>query len=350
MAFMNIFENDAFSLASMSDAIERVPTNPGTLNQLNIFSSRGIRDLTIGIEERKGTFSLIPFSDRGAPMGQGSGTKSKLRYFKTARIAKADTITAGELQFVREFGTEDQVKQLQTELARRMSGPTGLIADVEYTKEYMALAAIQGLFAGVDDTGAQSIIYDYFSEFELGARPADLAFNFAARAAGSGDLREFIQQNIIRSVRDAAQGARYSGFLALCGRDFFDALLKCPEIVDTYKTDGERKWLRTSYDGMEFDYFGVTFKEYVGDHDSNNDVKIADDKCVIIPTGLGNSVFEVVYAPAESFADIGTVGRELYAYTTPDTKHDRFVELEVASYPLYICKRPDLLRYGKLGA
>lgn len=341
MDFMNIFENDAFTMASMTSAIERVPTNPGTLGQLNLFSPHPIRNVTVGIEERAGQLKLIKTSQRGAPLAQGRSIKSKMRYFGTTRIAEGDTIMASELQFIRQFDTENQIKQLQSELALRMGGPTGLLADVQYTKENMRLGAIQGKF--LDSDG--SVIYDYFTEF--GITPAtEIAFDLANATAGA--LRENIQKNLIRPMRRLAQGARYSGIKALCSASFFDAIMKNPEVRASYEGIPEQVWLRTNYDGQAFDFGGVEWIEYIGD-DANAEVRIADDKCVFIPTGVGNSVFEVVYSPAESFDDIGTLGREVYAYTTPDEKKNRFVELEVASYPLYMCKRPDLLFSGRLG-
>lgn len=342
MDFMNIFENDAFSLASMTSAIERVPTNPGTLGQLNLFNSHPIRNVTVGIEERAGSLSLIQSSNRGAPLEQGTGKKSTMRYFGTTRIAKGDTILASELQFIRQFDTENQIKELQSELAMRMGGADGLLADVQYTKENMRLGAIQGKFLDADG----SVIYDYFTEF--GITPAT-EIAFALATATGGALRENIQNSVIRPMRRLAQGARYTGIKALCSASFFDALIKNAEVRATFEGIPEQTWLRTSYDGQSFDFGGVEWIEYVGD-DANSEVKVADDKCVFIPTGVGNGVFEAVYSPAESFDDIGTLGREVYAYTTPDMKHNRFVELEVASYPLFLCKRPDLLFSGKLGA
>lgn len=342
MDFMNIFKNDAFTMASMTSAIDRVPTNPGTLGQLKLFNSHPIRNVVVGIEERAGKLSLIKTSLRGAPVEQGTGKKSKLRYFETTRVAKGDTIQASELQFIRQFDTENQIKQVQAELAMRMTGPDGLLADVDYTKENMRLGAIQGKF--MDSDG--SVIYDYFDEFSIVAN-TEIAFNLAVSA--DGVLRELIQKNVIRPMRQKAQGARYTGVKALCSASFFDALMKNPEVRATFEGIPEQVWLRNTYDGQSFDFGGVEWVEYVGD-DANSEVKIADDTCRFIPTGVGNGVFEVVYSPAESFDDIGTLGKDVYAYTLPDEKRNRFVELEVASYPLFMCKRPDLLFSGKLGA
>lgn len=343
MEFMNIFENDAFSLSSMTDAIDRVPTNPGTLGQLNLFNVNPIRTETVGIEERAGTLSLIQTSKRGTPLEQGLADKAKMRYFATTRIAKEDHILASELQFVRQFNTTDQIKSLQSEMARRMTGATGLLADVIYTKENMKLGAIQGKFLDADG----SVIYDYFTEFQITAN-TEIGFNLTVTT--DGDLREMIQQNVVRPMRQKAQGARYSGVTALCDATFFDALMKNPEVRGSYQGIPEQVWLRTNYDGRDFDFGGVTWVEYFSD-DADDTVKIPTGTCKFIPNGTGNSVFEVVYSPAESFEDIGTLGREVYSGVFADVSgRNRFVDLEVASYPLYMCKRPDLLFSGRIGA
>ena len=64
------------------------------------------------------------------------------RHFDVPRLKHEDTITAAELQNVRAFGTESELMQVQAEVARRLSGPTGLQRNIEYTWEFQRLAAI----------------------------------------------------------------------------------------------------------------------------------------------------------------------------------------------------------------
>uniref|UniRef100_UPI001CC405E5 major capsid protein n=1 Tax=Burkholderia diffusa TaxID=488732 RepID=UPI001CC405E5 len=133
---------DPFTAISLSDAVQRNPYQPQGLGALNIFEPNPIRTKALGIEERTGKLVLIPFSQRGAEGTQRTTEKRDMRYFEVPRLMHDDTLYAEELQGIREFGTESILMQVETEVARRLSGPTGLLASVEYTKEYLRLAAL----------------------------------------------------------------------------------------------------------------------------------------------------------------------------------------------------------------
>ena len=329
----------------MSEAIERVPTNPGRLGQLNLLSNKPIRTDHFGIEEREGVLNLIQTSKRGEPLEKGTVEKRKMRYFNTSRIAKQDTILASELQFVRAFNTENAVKQVQAEIAARLSGSTGLIADLDYTREYHRLGAIQGKVMDADGT---SVIYDFYDEFDLVAA-TEIAFDLSAASPTDGVLRKLIQTSVIRPMRQIAKGARYSGIRALCSPEFFDALIAHPEVRETYKGYAANADLRTGYDKEAFQFGGITWEEYIGD-DTNTEVALTAEKVRFVPEGTGNSIFQTIYSPGERFDDIGQLGKEVYSWVIPDDKRDAFVDLEVFTYPLYMCRRPDMLFSGKAGA
>ena len=60
MAFMNIFQADAFSVASMTDAINRVEYTPSRIGELGLFRQTPHRSDVIGIEEQEdGKLRLI---------------------------------------------------------------------------------------------------------------------------------------------------------------------------------------------------------------------------------------------------------------------------------------------------
>jgi len=345
MEIMNIFKNDAFSLASMSDAIERVPTNPARLGQLNLFSAKPIRTTLFGVEEREGSLSLIQTSLRGESLEKATKGKRKMRYFETSRLAKQDTILASELAFVRSFNTEDQVQQVQAEIAQRLNGNDGLLADLDYTREYHRLGAIQGKVMDADGT---SVIYDFYDEFDI-VESDEIAFDLSAASPTDGDLRKLIQVKIIRPMRKIAKGSRYSGIRALCSPEFYDAFIAHPEIRETYKNWSANADLRKGYDGEVFQFGGVSWEEYVGD-DSNSEVALGAEKVRFVPEGTGNTIFQTIYSPGETFDDIGQLGKEVYSWVIPEEKRNTKVDLEVFTYPLYMCRRPDMLFRGKAGA
>ena len=66
------------------------------------------------------------------------------------------------------------------------------------------------------------------------------------------------------------------------------------------------------------------------------------------PRGAG--IFQMAYAPGEDFASLDTIGQERYARIVRDTKRDRWVEVEVDSYPLPVCVLPQALASGRAGS
>jgi hypothetical protein len=341
MPFMDIFNQDAFSLTSMLGAVERVDTKPNRLGQLGIFNTNPVRTETIAIEERAGTLSLIQTSGRGDPLDQRTTEKRKIRNFNTSRVAKQDHILASELAFVRQFGTENMIMQLQMELARRLDGPSGLIAEVEMTWENMRLGAVQGILTDADG----SVIYNWFDEFGI-TQATETDFDLDNASPASGVLRKTIQDKVVRAMRRLAKGARYTEIRALCGSAFFDDLIAHPEVRESYLSQVAASELREGYDGTEFRFGGVVWEEYVGT-DDNSTVAVGTDKVKFFPSGGGNTVFEVAHSPGESFSHLGQLGEPIYPMVVPDMNRDQFVDLEVYSYPLFICKRPEMLLRGK---
>jgi len=180
MATLDIFKQNAFSLISLLQAFERLPYVPQRMNELNVFTPNPVRTETVAIENRDGVLSLIKTSNRGAPLEQRTNEKRNIRDFRTLRIAKADRITAAELAFIRAFGSESELMQVQAEIARRLSGPVGLSNAVELTLEYMRLGAIQGIVYDADG----SVIRDWFDEFDI-TPAAEINFDLGNAASKS---------------------------------------------------------------------------------------------------------------------------------------------------------------------
>uniref|UniRef100_UPI00186483B3 major capsid protein n=1 Tax=Bartonella bovis TaxID=155194 RepID=UPI00186483B3 len=107
---ISFFNHNAFSMATMMRAIENYAFKPDLIGSLNLFEEVETNKTTVGIERRDNKLSLIPTSQRGAPLIEADRDGRNVRFFKTTRIAKSDTIKAEEIQDRREFGTEDQLE------------------------------------------------------------------------------------------------------------------------------------------------------------------------------------------------------------------------------------------------
>lgn len=346
MIGMDVFRQDAFSALTLTSTVERIPYAPTYLGDLNVFVPNPIRTTALAVEERDGVLTVIGASQRGAPVSNERTTeRRKIRYFEVPRITQGDTIHAHELQNIRAFGEETEFMQVQTEVARRLAGPTGLVANVNYTWENMRLGAVQGKLLDADG----SVLYNWFDEFQF-AEPTTFFFDLASNAANT--LRP-ICNKIVRTMARASKGALVanSKIHALCGDDFWDKFVNHPDVIRTYLNYQDARDIRGGTDGAAFSSFefaGITWTNYRGS-DDNSTIKIPDAEVKFFPVNAPG-VFEVAQSPAESFDFINTPGKPLYVIPIIDRDRNMWWRQEVYSYPLFICKRPEVLQKGSAAA
>lgn len=338
MATMDIFTSNAFSTFSLTNAINKVDYKPQRLGQLNIFAPMPVRTISIGIEAKDSVLSLIPTSERGAPLPQQNSEKRNIRDFRTRRIAKGDRLHAYEIQNVRAFGSETELMQVQAETAQRMQR---LRNDVELTHENMRLGAVQGKF--IDSDG--STILDWFTEFSI-APPAEIDFDLDNATPGSGAVRKLCNQ-VTRAMMRGAKGAwtPQTQIIGMAGDNFWDDLTAHKEVRETYLNTAQAQDLRPGNAFETFRYGGITWENYRGT-DDNATVAVGADKAIFFPVGA-TAVFEVAYSPAEFMPWVNTLGEETYAMMIPDRDRQAYIDIETYSYPLFICKRPQMLQKAR---
>ena len=334
MASMDVFKADAFSMMSMLKAIENVDYKPQFLGSLGLFEDNPVDTRVVAIESRNDTLSIIPVTPIGAPLPQRSDDKRTLRNFNTVRLAKGSRIMAESLQGVRAFGSETELEQVQAKVARRLQQ---LSNDLELTWERHRLSAVQGILLDADD----SVIYNFFTEFGV-AQPSAVQFPFATLAAG--EVRPLVE-SITRAIKRNAKGAMITDIVALVGDDFWDALVNHAEVRQTYLNYVAAAELRKPTAFSTFVFAGVTWVNYQGT-DDNSTVAIAADEAKFFPTGSG--IFEVAWAPAEFFDAVNRPGVPRMPLIVPDEKRNAYVDVELYSYPLHVCKRPLTLRSAVL--
>ena len=67
MPTLDVFNQDAFSLMSLTAAINKAPYKPSRIGQLGLFGEQRISTTQVMVEERDGLLSLIPTTPRGGP-------------------------------------------------------------------------------------------------------------------------------------------------------------------------------------------------------------------------------------------------------------------------------------------
>lgn len=345
MASLDIFNQDPFSTITLTAAVDKYPYQPQALGELGIFDDDPIRTTALVVEQRQGKLVVIPLSERGEEGTQRTTEKRQARYFDISRLRHSDTIYANELQNIRAFGTESELMQVQDEVARRLAGPTGLLKNIEYTWEFQRLAAVQGLFTDADGT----VRYNWFQEFGI-AQPTEVGFNLAAGTANS--LRP-ICNGIVRAMARAAQGSftPSTKVWALCGDSFYDEFVNHPDVIRTFINWSDARDIRGGNTGgafTAFEFAGINWLNYRGS-DDNTTIKIANDKVKFFPVGAPG-IFRRALAPGESFQWVNTPGKPVYVVPIMDRDRNEWWKMEVSSYPLHICTRPEVLQSGRLEA
>ena len=340
MATLDIFNDDAFKTVEMVDAFRESEYLPQGLNQY--FEFKGVYTETVAIEKKGESLVLIPTSDRGSPVDELTGLKRTIRDFRTTRLAKGSTIMASELAFIRAFGKESELKQVQSEVAERVMG---LDNDLELTFENMRLGAIQGK---VYDSDGATLIYDWYAEWGV-AEPAEIDFDLDNASPAAGALIKKCNA-MTRAVRKECKGAwsQNSRVKALVGSTFWDELVTHPHVEATYANWTAAAALRGSLSAPygNFVFGGIEWEEYQGTDDGST-VSIGALKARFFPTNVAGNLVHAA-SPSEFLKDVGGKGIRKYAVLERDpATNEKWARPEIYAYPLFYCARPLTLRSGK---
>lgn len=342
MPIMDVFAGDAFTAVSLTAAVDKMGYVPGYLTALpGLIEPAPIRTTEVWIEERGTEPALIQTTPRGAPPAQKGGDKRDARAFQTTRIAIASRITANELQGIREFGQEQALKTLQSEVARRQFK---MKRDMALTKEHMALGVVQGLVTDADG----STISDWASLLGQSI-PAEVSWNAALTATSGGALRQLCNQTrrgILRALK--GMGGVGVSIHALCGDEFWDDFVTSAEVRDNYQAAAALQRINNLGGAFEsYTFASITFHNYRGT-DDNSTAAVGTDKVKFFPVGAG--IFQRADAPSERIEFINTPGQEAYSFIVPDRDRDSWADVEMYSYPLFVCTMPSALASGRAGA
>jgi hypothetical protein len=342
MATMDVFKADAFTMMELSSTVDNMDYNPGLLGSLNLFSPSPVRQKRIFVDQRDDTLSLIPFSERGSAGTQNERYTRKAINFEIPRIAIQDTVWAHEISGLREFGTETELMTVQREVAGRLAK---MRQKVEYTEEYLRLAAIQGR---VLDPADGSTFYNYYTEFNI-SEAAAVSFELDVTTT---DVLG-ICNDISRAIQRSAKGAWVTGrsqVHALAGDDFYDALINHPNVNKYYLNWMAAQALRETEAFGMFRFGPITFHNYRGS-DDNTEIAVATNEAKFFVVG-GDGIFVKAMAPADEFSPfVNTPGQAVYAVQELDAAFPatpRFNKFHVHAYPLYMCQKPNTLRRGTL--
>lgn len=322
MPMLDVFNTDAFSVVSLTEAILKAPHQPGRIGRLGLFRERGITTTTAVVEEKDGVLTLIPTSPRGGPASTLGPTPRRARPFLVPHLERESTIYPDEIQNVRAFGSENAVEAVQALVNERLITLRGMH---EATLEHLRAGAIQGI---VLDSDGVSTIFNLFTEFGVVQQTLDIALS-----VGGTDVRA----RTVAAMRlsEAELGAEpVTGYRAFCGDAFFDDFIAHANVVESVKYQ-ESALLRTDL-RAGFEYGGVTWENYRGAVGAVN--FFPTDEAFLVP--LGTSIFATAFAPADYMETVNTIGLPVYAKTAVDPELNRWAKVHSQSNPLALCTRP----------
>ena len=106
---------------------------------------------------------------------------------------------------------------------------------------------------------------------------------------------------------------------AECGSGFFADLVAHKEVRKTYLNTAAAADLRSRV-ADEVSFGGISFRRYRG----SAAFGVPADKAYFYPEGV-EGLFEIYYAPVDTFETVNTLGLPLYARAIPDRERDEWV-------------------------
>lgn len=340
---LDIFNNDAFSVTSLTDAISEKKVRPGRLGELGLFTTTSVTTLTIALERIGDTIQLVAPTPRGGPGEVRDGEKRSIENISIPHFQRDWSVVADEVQGIRAYGSETQLMTVQGIVAQKIAIN---LADLDLTDEYSRIGAIQGV---VTYKGGQTL--DLFNKFGV-AQPAEVDFDLDNANPGEGILRKKCVA-MIRAARAALGGVPFDYLHCFVGDNFFDDLLSHKEVRETYKGWTAAQILRESYIGKNrssnpmFEFGDIVWENY-GAIDSQGDgalMGISTNEAKFVPVGVPG-LFRTYYGPADYMETVNTLGRPRYAKQWP-MQNGKGVQGETQTNALHIATRPGCLMRAK---
>lgn len=333
MPGMDVFNNDAFSLISLTAAVNKRKYRPGQISASGIFSEDGVTTTVLFIERREGKLALVEPTKRGGP-GETVGQEGRDGIpFAVPHYQRDDTIMADEVQGVRSFGSEDALETVEERVVSRSARHA---QDLTMTLEHQRCGAIKGVVL----TKGGSVLSNLYTDFGV-ATPAAVSLELDVDATDVGTVFDGVRF----SIEDALDEP-YDGLHVYTGRDFHTALWRHKSLKETLLASGgmEALTLRLAVPDT-FEFGGATWERYRTGAAATADLGspyIAANEARVVPIGVPD-LFITRFAPADYEETVNTVGLPFYAkqWARDDGKGRH---LQVQSNPISICTRPDVLR------
>lgn len=323
MASLDIFNGDAFSVQTLTKALNDVPHQPTRLGELGYFSEEGITTTMVSIEKRGLSLGLVPAGVRGGVAKPGLKDKSTLIPFKCVHLPQSGGVNADEVQNLRAFGSESEVESVQNVVNKELRR---IRRNLDATLEFQRIGAVKGQILDADGT---TVLLDLYTAFGVAQQTHSLILG----TVGTKVRIKVVEAK--RKVEAALAGLSYTGLRVLCSPSFFDALVGHATVEAAFDRYMNGEFKRADVrDGFYF--AGVFWEEYRGNVSGIDFIEAGS--AYMIPEGVPE-LFVMNFAPADYMETVNTMGIPMYAKQEPRAMN-KGVDIEAQSNPLTLCTRP----------
>lgn len=323
---LDLFSDEAFSVASLAEAINDQQYLPGRIGQLGLFAEGGVTTTNVIIERKGNTIRLVPTTPRGSDGMRERSEKAKMRSLLVPHIKQGWSIMADEVQNIKGFGQQTLLQSLQAYVNDRLMA---VGQNLEATLEYHRIGAIKGQIL---DSDGLTVIYNLFTEFGLAKQTHDLVL-------GTATTKVRVKLNEAkRKAEDKLGNIAHRGFRVFCSAGFYDAFTGHAMVEEAFERYQNGSFLRDD-NRSGFEYNGIIFEEYRGSVGGVDFIPAG--KAYMVPDGVPG-LFKTKFAPADYVETVNTMGLPKYAKQQP-LKFNRGIDGEAQTNPLCYCERPDTI-------
>jgi hypothetical protein len=344
----DFYNDDAFSLVTLTTVINDMPHIPGRAGEL-VFAGigKGVPTTSVDVELDTETLTLIPFSTRGAPDFTNGFDKRALKSVDIPHVSLSEGIVADQIQDVREFGTMSGLISARSAVDRQMGKQAGRH---DLTLEHLRLGALSGVVADKNGVVAENL----FTLFGVSEVVVDFDDVFVTAAASEDTLQTLQGKcfNIGIAMKRAVRGPWFSSakIWAFCGDVFFRKLVATIGATAVRGARADAKIsLGDGYAHGVVEFGDIFWESYQGTDDANatsgGTVGVAPNECRFFITGYPG-LYAEYYAPADFIDAVNTIALPRYARVAPTDAMNRALTLHTQQNSLPLCLKPKTLFKG----
>lgn len=319
MPVWNVFDQDAFSLETLTAEINNLAFTPTMIGDMRIFDESGVATISALIEEINEQVALLTPKPRGSSGTVVNADKRKVHDISIPHIPERATIMADSVQGIREFGSESQTKTVESARNERLAK---MRRQIDYTIEYHRLLALQGSYMDVNGD-----IQSAYTKFGGSRDSVDFVLG-----TDTTKIREKCL-DVIEHVEAGLGGVGYTEIHALASPSLWKKLIAHKKVEETYLNTAMAASLRGGLTGV-LEFGDIIWHRYRG----AGTVSVTTDKAFAFPVGVPG-MYMTRFAPAPYNETVNKIGPPYYA-KAKENEFGTGILIEAQSNPLNICLRP----------